>query len=56
MIDAAARIPVDILEAWWKGKMTDMLLVDVKGAFNYVSRYELMRKMVAIGAGSDLVR
>lgn len=36
--------------------MAGMLLMDVKGAFNHVSRNELMRKMEAMSADGDLVR
>lgn len=36
--------------------MADMLLMDVKGAFDHVSRYELIRKMEAMEADGELVR
>lgn len=36
--------------------MTNMLLIDVKGASDHVSRNELIRKMGKMGADGDLVR
>lgn len=36
--------------------MVDLLLMDVKRAFDHVSKNVLMRKTQAIGAEGDLVR
>lgn len=43
-------------KAWAREKLADMLLMDVKEAFDNVSRNCLMQKMEASGAGGDLVR
>lgn len=37
-------------------KLVGMFLMDVKGAFDHVSRNGLMRKTKALGADRDLVR
>lgn len=37
------------------GKVADILLMDVKTAFDHVSKNRLMRKMEAQGAHGDLV-
>lgn len=36
--------------------MTGMLLMDVKGSFDHVSRNELIGKMVALRANGNMVR
>lgn len=37
-------------------KITGIFLINVKRAFDHVSRNKLMRKMEMIGADSDIVR
>lgn len=39
-----------------KGDLTVILLIDVKGAFDHVSKNGLMRKMDKLGADEDLIR
>lgn len=55
-IDAVTRVTQQVQEAWGEEKMAGMLLMDIKEAFNHVSRNELIRKMEAMRADSDLVR
>lgn len=43
-------------KAWAEGKLTVLLLMDVKGTFDYVSRNDVMRKVEVLRADRDLVR
>lgn len=55
-IDVVVRVTQHIQVACGECRVAGMLLIDVQGTFNQVSRNEFMRKMEAMGAGSDLVR
>lgn len=55
-IDVAARVVSIIQKSWTKGKMTSMLLIDVKDAFNHVSRNYLLRTMERMNADGNLMR
>lgn len=54
-IDAVARVMNRVEEAWRRVNSYALLLIDVKGAFDYVSRNCLSRRMTFLGADNDLV-
>lgn len=45
-----------VQEVWTQENKVGMLLIEVKGAFNHVSRNCLPQTMEKIDAGSDLIR
>lgn len=42
-------------EAWSRGNKARLLLMDVKGAFDHVSRNYLLRQMERIGVDGNLM-
>lgn len=54
-IDPVARVTQQIQMAWADGKLADMLLMDVKGAFHHVSKNGLMQKIEMLGVNRDLI-
>ena len=42
-------------EAWSRGNIAALLLMDVKGAFDHVSKKRLQRRMQEIGIDSNLI-
>lgn len=54
-IDAVARAVNRVQEAWEQGKMAHMLLMDVKGAFDHVSKNCLLRTMEKIDADGNFL-
>lgn len=51
-----ARVFNWVQKAWAKGNLAGMLLIDVKGVFNHVSRNSLLITMDGKRADRDLVR
>lgn len=54
-IDAAAIMVNNVHKIWGEKKITASLLMDVKGAFNYVSRVKLARQMRQLRIDNDLI-
>lgn len=54
-IDAAAIMVDNIHRIWAEKKIGASLLVDVKGAFDYVSRVKLAQRMRQLGIDNDLI-
>lgn len=54
-IETVAKVIQLVQETWAEGKLAEMLFMDVKEAFDYVSRSGLMRKIVALGMDRHLV-
>lgn len=55
IIDAIARVVSREHEILGQGMMADMLLIDVKGAFDHVSRGCLLQTMERIDANIDRI-
>lgn len=55
-IDRVTRVFNWIQEDWEGGKLTGMLPIDMKGAFDYASQNYLLRTMEYIGSDIDLMR
>ena len=55
-VDAVAVLISDAQQAWSRKNVAGALLMDVKSAFNNVSRGHLIGRIVALGVESDLVR
>lgn len=55
-IDAMARLISLVQEAREEGKLTEMVLIDIKGAFDKVSRNNLLRTIEGMGNDGDLMR
>lgn len=51
-----AQVVGRVQEAWAEGKLADMRLMEVKGAFDHVSRTSLLQTLEGIGADGRLVR
>lgn len=54
-IDAAAILIQQVDSSWEKKKIAGVLLMDVKGAFDHVSRAEMAKRMVELGVDNDLI-
>lgn len=54
-IDAVARVIQRVQDTRRGGKLAGMLLMEVKEAFDHISRNGLKWKMEALGANGDLV-
>lgn len=55
IIDTVVQVMLWVQEARAEGRLAGMLLMDVKGSFNYVSRKSLIRKIQALSVDGDLV-
>src|SRR5258706_4588739 len=55
-IDAVAVLISDTHQAWSRKRIKGALLMDVKAAFNNVSRGHLVGRMLELGVQNDLVR
>jgi len=55
-VDAAAVLMSRTQEAWKRKAAAGALLVDIKSAFNNVSRSRLCQRLTTLGADPDLVR
>lgn len=54
-IDAAALLVEKVEEVWKSQKIAEALFMDVKGAFDHVSRAQLAQRMSALGIDDDLI-
>lgn len=55
-IDAVATLVHTVQESWPKKMLAGALFMDVKGAFDHVSKVELLRKMLDLGIDGDLIK
>jgi len=56
VIDAVGRLMKKVEEAWGRGKIVAVLLMDVEGAFPHVAKGNLIKRMEEMGFEADLVR
>ena len=54
-IDIIASLVHKVQKYWAKKKLAAALFMDVKGAFNYISRIKLVEKMTELGINRDIV-
>lgn len=54
-IDAVAMLVHKVQEKWEQKKLARALFMDIKGAFDHVSKGHLLRQMIELGIDSDLV-
>ena len=54
-IDAAALLVQKVQEIWQSRKIAGALFMDVKGAFDHVSRAQLAQRMSDLGIDDDLI-
>lgn len=54
-IDVAAILVQQVDNSWENKKIAGALLMDVKGAFDHVSRAELVKKIIELGIDDDLI-
>ena len=54
-IDAVSVLVHIVQESWEEKKLAGALFMDVKGAFDHVSRSQLLKRMVELGIDGDLV-
>ena len=54
-IDAVAMLVHTVQEKWEQKKLAAALFMDVKGAFDHVSKRQLLRQMIELGIDGDLV-
>ena len=54
-IDAVAMLVHTVQEKWSEKKLAGALFMDVKGAFDHVSRSQLLKCMIDLGIDGDLV-
>ena len=54
-IDAVSVLVHRVQESWEEKKLAGALFMDVKGAFDHVSRSQLLRRMIELGIDGDLV-
>lgn len=55
-IDAVASLVYKIEESWAEKKLAAALFMDVKGAFDHVSKTKLVERMMELGIDGDLIR
>jgi hypothetical protein len=51
-----AKLIATIEKAWQQKKLVKALFMDVKGAFNYVARKQLLKKMIQLKIPGDLIQ
>lgn len=56
MIDTVARVIRSVRESWTERKLGGIFLIDIKGAFDYMSRNCLLRTIDDIGTNGNLMR
>jgi hypothetical protein len=56
VVDAAACLREEVYQSWVKGKIAGAILMDVKGAFNHVSRTRLTKRLEELEADLQLIR
>lgn len=54
-IDVISVLVYTIQETWKKKKLAGALFINVKGAFNHVSRSQLLKRIIEVGIDGDLV-
>ena len=54
-IDAVSVLVHTVQESWEAKKLAGALFIDVKGAFDHVSRSQHLKHMVELGIDGDLV-
>ena len=54
-IDAVAMLVHTVQENWSKKKLAEALFMDVKGAFDHVSKIQLLTRMIELNINTDLV-
>ena len=55
-IDAVASLVHKVQECWAEKKLAAALFMDVKGAFDHVSKTKLVERMTELGIDGDIVR
>lgn len=55
-IDAIASLIHEVEQQWAKKKLAAALFMDVKGAFDHVSKTQLIARMLELGVDGDLIR
>ena len=55
-IDAVASLVHIIQEKWLEKMLAGVLFIDVKGAFDHVSKAQLLRQIIDLGIEGDLIR
>lgn len=55
-IDVVASVVGRVQESWAEKRLTEILLIDVKDAFDYVSRNFLLPTMEGMSADGDLMQ
>jgi hypothetical protein len=55
-MDAAACMTEHVYQNWGRGKISGALLMDVKGAFDHVSRTGLTDRLQELEADPELVK
>jgi hypothetical protein len=56
IVDAAVCLTEDVCQSWANGKITGAILMDVKGAFHYVSKTRLTKHLEELEANPHLIR
>ncbi len=54
-IDAVATLVYNVQERWEEKKLAAALFIDIKGAFNHVSKEQLLTRMIELRIDEDLV-
>jgi hypothetical protein len=54
--DVAACLTEEVYQSWAKGKIAGAILMDVKGAFDHVSRTRLTKRLEELEADLQLIR
>ena len=55
-IDAVATLVHTVQEIWAEKKLAAALFMDVKGAFDHVSKGQLIKRMIELEVDGDLVK
>lgn len=54
-IDVIASLVPKVESCWAEKKSVVTLFMNIKGAFNYISRIRLAKKMIELGINGDLI-
>lgn len=54
-LDAVAILVHTVQENWSKKKLAEALFIDLKGAFDQVSKSQLLTRMINLGIDPDLI-
>jgi hypothetical protein len=54
--DAVAKLVTFIEDAWERKQMVFTLLLDIKDAFNFVNKRQLLHRMIEVGITGNIVR